>query len=49
MARGYLGEIETYFLLTKDLNFISEGKYKELDDKRQEVGKTLPGLVGSLK
>jgi len=48
IAKGSLGEVETYLLFSKDLKYISDGLYAELDNKRKEVGKLLTGLIKSL-
>jgi len=48
IAKGSLGEVETYLLFSRDLRYISNALYIELDDKRKEAGKLLGGLIGSL-
>ena len=48
IARGSLGEVETYLMFAKDLGYVAEEKFKELDDQRQEVSKLLRGLINSL-
>ena len=48
MARGSLGEVETYLLLAKELQYIEEGQFIGLEDKRSEVGRLLRGLIRSL-
>ena len=49
IAQGSLAEIETYLMFAKDLRYITEDTYRELDFQRQETGKLLRGLVNSLK
>ena len=49
IAKGSLGEVETYLLFSKDLEYISKEKYKAIEDKRQEVAKLLKGLIRSLQ
>jgi len=48
IARGSLGELETYILLAKDLSYINEKEYDRINDLRSEVGRLLRGLVKSL-
>jgi len=48
IAKGSLGEVETYLLLAKDLEYIDVNKYNELEDKRKEVARILKGLIKSL-
>jgi four helix bundle protein len=48
IARGSLGEIETYLMFAKDLNYMNEHKFNELENQREEVGKLLRGLIKSL-
>jgi four helix bundle protein len=48
IARGSLGEVETYLMFAKDLGYVAEEKFKELDGQRQEVSKLLRGLINSL-
>jgi len=49
IAKGSLGEVETYLMFAKDLGYIDEEKFKKLDGQRQEVSKLLRGLINSLK
>lgn len=49
IAKGSLGEVETYLLFSKDLEYISDEKYEEIDDKRQEVARLLKGLIRPLQ
>ncbi len=48
IAKGSLGEVETYFLLAGDLGYITETDYLIMEKKRNEVARTLLGLVRSL-
>jgi four helix bundle protein len=49
IAKGSLGEVETYLLLAKDLGYIESNKFEELEEMRTEIAKLLRGLIGSLK
>lgn len=48
IAKGSLGEIETYLLLSRDLGYISSDDYAVVDAKRNETTKMLQGLIRSL-
>jgi len=48
IARGSLAEVETYLMLVKDLSYISEDRFVELEKQRQEIGRLLRGLYKSL-
>lgn len=48
IAKGSLGEVETYILLAKDLEYLSQGDYLTADEKRKETGQLLKGLIKSL-
>jgi len=48
IARGSLGELETYILLVKDLSYITEREYDQINNLGSEVGRLLRGLVRSL-
>ena len=48
IARGSLSEVETYLLFSKDLEYASDQAFVELENKRQEVGRLLNGLIRSL-
>ena len=37
IARGSLGELETYLMFARDLGYISKEKYKELEASRMEI------------
>lgn len=49
MAKGSLGEVETYLLFSKDLGYICTESYNVIDAERQDVTKLLRGLIRSLK
>ncbi len=49
IARGSLGELETYLLLAKDLNYLSAERYELLDSKRGEIARLLKGLINSIQ
>jgi four helix bundle protein len=48
IARGSLGEVETYLSLTKDLGYISSSDYDILEKLRAETARLLKGLINSL-
>jgi four helix bundle protein len=48
IARGSLAEVETYLMLSKDLGYINEREFAELEEQRKEVGRLLRGLYKSL-
>lgn len=48
IAKGSLGEVETYLMLAKDLNYINESVFSELEEQRKEIGRLLRGLIKSL-
>jgi four helix bundle protein len=48
IAKGSLGETETYLLLSKDLGYISGEQYTDLEGKRKQVARLLTGLIRSL-
>ncbi len=49
ISKGSLGEVENYLMLSRDLNYIQNDQYNDIDNKRQEVGKILRGLMNSLQ
>lgn len=49
IAKGSLGELETYLLFSRDLDYLKEEEYNNLDIKRQEVGKLLRGLIKAMQ
>jgi len=48
ISKGSLGEIETLLMLTKDLGYIDEEAYLDIEEQRNEVIKILVGLIFSL-
>ena len=48
-ARGSLEETKYHLILSKDLGYINENKFKELIAGYNQVGKMLNGLINSLK
>jgi four helix bundle protein len=48
MAKGSLGELETYLCLVKDLCYISIDQYDSAEAIRIDTGKLLSGLIKSL-
>ena len=49
ISRGSLMETETLMLISKNLNFISEQNYLEVNKQIDEVGKILQGLIKSVQ
>lgn len=49
IAKGSLGEIETYLMLARDLGYIQPEEYDTIDEKRSKSARTLIGLIKSLK
>lgn len=49
ISRGSLMEIETLLIISQNLGFITEEYYKTAQQKTNEVGKILNGLIKSLK
>jgi len=48
IARGSLGEVETYLSLAKDLGYISIENFEALEKLRAETARLLKGLINSL-
>jgi len=48
MAKGSLGELETYFCLAKDLGYIVDKHYSPIESLRVDTVKLLSGLIRSL-
>lgn len=48
IAKGSLGEIETYLLLARDLRYLSQDAYAGVDEKRRDASRLLKGLIRSL-
>ena len=49
ISRGSLNELKYFLKLSKDLNYVSEDTFKQFENKCNEVGKLLNGLINSLK
>jgi four helix bundle protein len=49
IARGSLEELKYQVTLSKDLNYIDENQYDELQNRAKEVGRLLNGLMLSLE
>ncbi len=45
IAKGSLGELETHLLLSKDLKYITEPQWKEIESLRKDVIRLLRGLI----
>jgi four helix bundle protein len=48
IAKGSLGELETYFCLAKDLSYITDKHYSAVEILRVDTVKLLSGLIRSL-
>jgi len=48
IARGSAGEVKYFLLLSRDLNYITEEKYKFLNQELDSICKMLYGLIKSL-
>jgi len=48
IAKGSLGEIETYLLLAKDLEYLTQEEYDGVSIIREETARILKGLIRSL-
>jgi four helix bundle protein len=48
IAKGSMGEVETYLLLARDLDYLDNEVYEILETQRQEIGRLLKGLIKSL-
>jgi len=48
IAKGSLGEIETFLMLCRDLKYLKDENYQDLESQRAEIGKMLKGLIVSL-
>lgn len=48
IAKGSLGEVETYLLLAKDLGYLFNSDYLAIDEKRKDTSRLLQGLIKSL-
>ena len=48
IAKGSIGELKYHLLLAKDLGYVFEDQYPELNIATEEVSKMLTGLIKSL-
>lgn len=48
IAKGSLGEVETYLLLAKDLGYLSHDEYASIEETRKTTSRLLKGLIKSL-
>jgi four helix bundle protein len=48
IAKGSLGEVETYLLLSKDLVYISGGEFSSINEMREDASRLVKGLIKSL-
>jgi four helix bundle protein len=48
IAKGSLGEVETYLSLAKDLEYFGDADYALIEEKRKAVSSLLKGLIKSL-
>ena len=46
---GSCKECENHLLLSKDLGYIKESEFKELENQTQEIGKMLNALIKTIK
>jgi len=49
VARGSLMELETHAIIARQLHYLSEEQFRDLQTQGQEVGRMLNGLVQSLR
>ena len=49
IAKGSLGEVETYLMFARDLGYMDAANFESLENKRQELARLLRGLVKSLQ
>lgn len=49
ISRGSLMEVETLILISKNLNYLNDEKFKMITTGIEEVGKTLQGLIKSVQ
>jgi len=49
IAKGSLGEVETYLLLAKDLGYMTEKDFAAISQMRDETARIIKGLVRSLE
>ena len=48
ISKGSLGEMETLLMLARDLGYLEDGTYEDIDSQRSEVARLLQGLISSL-
>lgn len=48
MAKGSLGEVETYLLLAKDLGYLTREEYSIVSAMREDASRLVKGLIKSL-
>jgi four helix bundle protein len=48
IAKGSLGEVETFLLLANDLRYLAKDEHKGIDEKRKIVSRLLKGFIKSL-
>ncbi len=49
IAKGSLGEVETYLLLAKDLGYMTETEYTTTSAVREETSRIIRGLIRALQ
>jgi four helix bundle protein len=49
IAKGSLGEVETYLLLAKDLGYMTENEYSTANTIREETARIIKGLIRALE
>jgi len=49
IAKGSLGEVETYLLLAKDLGYVTEKEYTSTSEIREETSRILKGLIRAVE
>lgn len=48
IAKGSLGEVETYLLLSKDLGYLPQAAYGKVNESREDASRLIRGLIRSL-
>lgn len=49
ISRGSCAEVETQLIISKNLNFLNESEYLELNERIIEISKMLNGLINALQ
>ncbi len=49
IAKGSLGEVETYLLLARDLGYLTESDYSAANEIREETARIIRGLIRALE